>query len=82
MVQALGAGLVIPDVVVANRLEQGERAYHVRAQKRSGVVERIVVVGFGGEMDYRIGFRYQSRDQRSIGDVTLNQTRLRQDDTA
>ena len=65
------AGIVLPA-----RLQQRERAHDIRVEEGGGVTQRIVVMGFGGEVNYYIGGSDERFYRRRIGDITLDEVNI------
>src|SRR5208283_4987342 len=72
-VDLVGGDVVQPHAVSSYRLQDGERPDHVGAQGQLRVVQRVVHVGFGGEMYYRVALGDQPRNQLAVRDVALHQ---------
>ncbi len=72
-VDLVGRYVMQPHPVGAHRFQNGEGAHDVGVQKRLGIGERIVDVGFGGEMHHRISLGDQPRHQLRIGHIALHQ---------
>ena len=65
-----------PNLVRADRLQDGERADDVGVQERLRFGQRVVDVGFGGEVHDGVGLGDQLADQIGVGDVALHQSDL------
>ena len=61
-----------PHAVPPHRLQHGERADHVAAQERFGVVQRVVDVRLRREVHDDVGVGHQRRHQVGVGDVTFD----------
>ncbi len=72
-VDLVGGDVVQPHAVSSYRFQDGERPDHVGAQGQLRVVQRVVHVGFGGEMHHRVGLGDQLGNQLGVGDVALHQ---------
>ena len=62
-----------PHAVLAHRLQHRERADDVGVQERLGIGQRVVDVGFGGEMHDGVGLGDELGHQLGVGDVALHQ---------
>lgn len=67
------AHVMVADAVLPDRLEQAERALHVRPQERLWIRDRIVVVGLGRVMHDRVMPRRDFVEQVSVADVAHDQ---------
>ena len=67
------AHVVVADPILPDRLEQAERALHVRPQERLRVRDGIVVVGLGRVMHDRVMPRRDFVEQVSVADVAHDQ---------
>lgn len=74
------AHVVVADPILPDRLEQTERAFHVRPQERFRVRDRIVVMGLGRVMHDRVVARHDPVEQLGVADVAVHEldTILRQ----
>ena len=64
------AHVVVADAVPAHGLEQTERAFHVRPQERFRVRDRIVVMGLGRVVHYRVVARHDPVEQSASTRIT------------
>ena len=67
------AHVVVADPILPDRLEQAERALHVRPQERLWIRDGIVVVGLGRVMHDRVMPRRDFVEQVSVADVAHDQ---------
>ena len=67
------AHVVVADPILPDRLEQTERALHVRPQERLRIRDGIVVVGLGRVMHDRVMPRRDFVEQVSVADVAHDQ---------
>ncbi len=65
-----------PHTVGAHRFQHRERANDVGVQKRLGIGERVVDVGFRGEMHDGVGLGDELGHQLGVGDVALHQAHV------
>ena len=65
--------VVVADPILPDRLEQAERALHVRPQERLRIRDGIVVVGLGRVMHDRVMPRRDFVEQVSVADVAHDQ---------
>ena len=74
------AHVVVADPILPDRLEQTERAFHVRPQERFRVRDRIVVMGLGRVVHDRVVARHDPVEQLGVADVAVHEldTILRQ----
>ena len=72
-VDLVGGDVVEPGAVRADGFQQGVGADDVGLQERVRVVQGVVVVGFGGVVDDRVGGGDQFVDQGCVGDVTSDE---------
>ena len=74
------AHVVVADPILPDRLEQAERAFHVRPQERFRVRDRIVVMGLGRVVHDRVVARHDPVEQLGVADVAVHEldTILRQ----
>ena len=74
------AHVVVADPILPDRLEQTERAFHVRLQERFRVRDRIVVMGLGRVVHDRVVARHDPVEQLGVADVAVHEldTILRQ----
>lgn len=74
------AHVVVADPILPDRLEQAERAFHVRPQERFRVRDRIVVMGLGRVVHDRVVARHDPVEQLGVADVAVHEldTVLRQ----
>lgn len=74
------AHVVVADPILPDRLEQAERAFHVRLQERFRVRDRIVVMGLGRVVHDRVVARHDPVEQLGVADVAVHEldTVLRQ----
>lgn len=74
------AHVVVADPILPDRLEQAERAFHVRPQERFRVRDRIVVMGLGRVVHDRVVARHDPVEQLGVADVAMHEldTILRQ----
>ena len=74
------AHVVVADPILPDRLEQAERALHVRPQERLWIRDGIVVVGLGRVMHDRVMPRRDFVEQLDVADVAVHEldTILRQ----
>ena len=79
-VHLVGAHVVVADPILPDRLEQAERALHVRPQERLRVRDRIVVMGLGRVVHDRVVARHDPVEQLGVADVAVHEldTILRQ----
>jgi len=62
--------VVVADAVAPHSLQQGEGAHQVRLHERCRIVERVVVVRFGGKVDDHVSALYQRVNESRVADVT------------
>lgn len=67
------AHVVVADPILPDRLEQAERALHVRPQERLWIRDGIVVMGLGRVMHDRVMPRRDFVEQVSVADVAHDQ---------
>ena len=72
-VHLVRAHVVVADPILPDRLEQAERALHVRPQERLWIRDGIVVVGLGRVMHDRVMPRRDFVEQVSVADVAHDQ---------
>ena len=74
------AHVVVADPILPDRLEQAERALHVRPQERLWIRDGIVVMGLGRVMHDRVVARHDPVEQLGVADVAVHEldTILRQ----
>ena len=79
-IHLVGAHVVVADPILPDRLEQAERALHVRPQERLRIRDRIVVMGLGRVVHDRIVARHDPVEQLGVADVAVHEldTILRQ----
>ena len=68
-VHLVRAHVVVADAVLAHRLQQTERAFHVRPQERLRIRDGIVIVRLGRVMHDRVMPRHDPVEQIRIADV-------------
>ena len=68
-VHLVGAHVMVADAVLADRLEQAERALHVRLQERFRIRDRVVVVRLGRVMHDRVVARHDFVEQIRVADI-------------
>ncbi len=64
---------MIAPLVAADGLQEGVRADDVGVEEGARVVQRVVVVGLGGEVHDEIVGAHQAVDQGRVADVALHQ---------
>lgn len=67
------AHVVVADPILPDRLEQTERAFHVRLQERFRVRDRIVVMGLGRVVHDRVVARHDPVEQLGVADVAMHE---------
>ena len=67
------AHVVVADPILPDRLEQAERAFHVRPQERFRVRDRIVVMGLGRVVHDRVVARHDPVEQLGVADVAVHE---------
>lgn len=67
------AHVVVADPILPDRLEQTERAFHVRLQERFRVRDRIVVMGLGRVVHDRVVARHDLVEQLGVADVAMHE---------
>ena len=72
-VHLVRAHVVVADAVLAHRLQQTERALHVRPQERLRIRDGIVVVRLGRVMHDRVMPRHDFVKQVSVADVAVHE---------
>ena len=72
-VHLVRAHVVVAHVVLAGRLQQAERALHVRLQERLRVRDRVVVVGFRGVVHDGVMARNDLVEQLGVADVAVHE---------
>lgn len=79
-IHLVGAHVVVADPILPDRLEQAERALHVRPQERLRIRDRIVVMGLGRVVHDRVVARHDPVEQLGVADVAVHEldTILRQ----
>jgi hypothetical protein len=70
-VDLVGRDVVDPLAVLADRLEQPVGTDDVGLHERPRVVQAVVVVRLGGEVDDHVGVRDEAVDERLVGDGAL-----------
>lgn len=60
-------------VVLTRGLKERERAYEVGLDERRRILERVVVVGLGGEVDDDVILLRQLLDERGVRDVAVDE---------
>ena len=68
-IHLVGAHVVVADPILPDRLEQAERALHVRPQERLRIRDRIVVMGLGRVVHDRVVARHDPVQQVRVADV-------------
>lgn len=72
-VHLVGAHVMVAHIVLAGRLQQAERALHVRLQKRLRVRDAVVVVGLRRVMHDRVMARHDFVEQLGVADVAVHE---------
>lgn len=72
-VHLVGAHVMVAHIVLAGRLQQAERALHVRLQKRLRVRDAVVVVGLRRVMHDRVMPRNDPVEQFRVADVAVHE---------
>ena len=72
-VHLVRAHVMVAHIVLAGRLQQAERALHVRPQKRLRVRDRVVVVGFRRVVHNRVMARHDFVEQLGVADVAVHE---------
>jgi hypothetical protein len=67
---------VQPDAVLANRFQQPVRADDVRLHEGPRVVQGVVVVRLGREVDDGVGAPHQAVDELGVGDAAVHELDL------
>ena len=70
-VHLVGAHVVVADPVLADRLEQAERAVHVGLEERLRVRDAVVVVALGRVVHDRVVARHDPVEQVRVADVAV-----------
>ena len=72
-VHLVRAHVVVAHIVLAGRLQQAERALHIRLQERLRVRDRVVVVGFRRVVHDRVMTRHDLVEQLGVADVPMHE---------
>lgn len=72
-VHLVRAHMMVTDAVLPDRLQQTERALHIRPQKRFRIRDAVVIMRLGGVMHDRVMARHDTVQQIRIADVTHDQ---------
>ena len=72
-VHLVRAHVVVAHIVLAGRLQQAERALHIRLQERLRVRDRVVVVGFRRVVHDRVMPWHQTIQQLRVADVPMHE---------
>lgn len=59
--------------MAAYSFQKFERAHDIRANERGRVVERVIVVGFGGEIDDDVGVLHQRIYRVTVRNITFDE---------
>jgi hypothetical protein len=78
-VDFVGGDVVVALVVLAHRLQERVRADQVGVQERRRIVQGIVVVAFGREVDDRIALGHQLIHELPVADVAMHEGVVGQD---
>jgi len=72
-VHLVRAHVVVAHVVLAGRLQQAERAFHIRLQERLRVRDAVVVVGFRRVMHDRVMTGNDPVEQFRVADIAVHE---------